>query len=336
MASETSQLDRQIVEIEDPQERRIAAALRAAQIGVFEFEPATGKAFWDSRVRQIWNVPEDEEITYETVVAQVHPEDRQRHDEATAQALDPKGSRNLDFEYRLFPRGGGPMRWLHALGACSFKGDTPVRLIGTVQDVTQRRTAEERNILLLHELEHRVKNTLATALAVVNMSKVGQTDVDSYADAVRSRLFSMAQSHDTLRRSDWKEVDLHKLVQKEADVYLSENSPRFVMTGDPVLVPAQHVLTFSLAVHELFTNAAKYGALSNLTGRIHLKTEVKDGRVHFNWRETGGPTPLKPAETPSGFGSFLLRNVLVMEMKARLNYDVTPNGAIFELDFPKT
>jgi len=320
--------------IADPVERRTAIALHAARIGVFEFEPQTARAYWDDRIRELWGVPQGEDITYDTVIAQVHQDDRDAHNAMTQDALDPKGTGHFDLEYRVLPRDGKPMRWIHAIAACYFEDGEAVRMVGTVQDVTERRLSEERSKMLLYELEHRVKNTLATAISVVKLSRRGQEDTQAYAKAIESRLISMAGSHEILRRNDWQPVDLKDIITREARSFVGDVSRRIDISGFAVTLPARHVLTMSMAFHELFTNAAKYGALSTDTGKITMTTQIAESRASFLWTET--QAAFDPAGSPDrkGFGSLLLTQVVPAELRAEVSYDITPHGAVFRMDFP--
>ncbi len=314
--------------------RRVTAALEASRIGVFEFEPQTNKAFWDDRVRQLWGIPEGEDITYETVIAQVHPDDHALHDGETAKALDPNGPGTMDMEYRVIPRDGAPMRWVHARARCTFDGQIPVRLLGTVEDVTERHVFEQRNQLLLHELQHRVKNTLATVISIAKLSADGTKTLDEYIDALEDRLLSMSRAHSVLSRSDWSAVDIRDLLKKEFDAFVGPDSDALRFSGPGLLIPAQHVQTMSMAVHELLTNAMKHGGLSVGGGHVEVETRHEDGTAAFIWRERCAPQFTANSKPSGGFGSFLLSQILSASLGATVAHEITPQGALFELKFP--
>ncbi len=333
-AGQISPRRQHILRMPDAEERRIAVALEAAQIGVFEFEPQTGRAFWDERIRELWGVPAGEEITYETVIAQVHPDDRALHDEQTAQAIDPTGDGHIDMEYRLLPREGKPMRWIHAIADCHFVDGRAMRLVGTVQDVTDRRSSEERTKLLMRELEHRVKNTLTTIIAVVKMSGRTATDIASYARTIEDRLRSLANSHELLRSNDWSTVDLHQIIRQEAAGFLDGSNDRLQLSGDPATVDANSVLIVTMAVHELLTNAVKYGALGPGGGQVSVRSQVRDGTAHLIWEETLSRPIENPASLPAGFGSLLLRQIMPAELRGEATFEQRPEGIRFEIRFP--
>ncbi len=334
IARQMDQNRRHVLGISDAEERRMAVALLAAQIGVFEFEPQMNRVYWDDRIRELWGVSAHEAITYEKVIAQVHPDDREMHDRLTEQALDPAGDGHMDLEYRLLPRGSQPMRWIHAIADCHFEDAKPMRLVGTVQDVTDRRMSEERNKLLMHELEHRVKNTLTTIIAVVKMSARKTTDIAEYIRVIEDRLRSLSDSHELLRRNDWNSVDLHQIIRQEADGFLDDGNDRLRLTGETITVPAASVLIVTMAVHELLTNATKHGALSPAGGQISAYTQIADGMASFIWDEVL-PVPMgQKAAASEGFGSLLLRQILPAELRGDVTYDHRPAGVRFEIRFP--
>ncbi len=334
MSRQISAESLRILRMDDALQRRREVALHASEIGVFEFEPRSGETFWDDRLRALWGVSAEEPTNYDLVMRGVHPADRDFHDASTAAVIDPKGSGHLDITYRLFPLDGHPMRWVRAIADCFFEGDVPVRLVGIVQDVTKEKRQEERNDVLVYELEHRVKNTLATAIAVLDLSRIGQTDVDQYYNTASDRLRAIALSHDTLRRNEWSDVDLKHLLDREAEHFLGSEPDRVRVTGDPIAVPAHNVMTFSMVFHELLTNAVKYGALSQSTGRVTVTTRVAEGVSEMIWQETlAHPIPTTTT-SGAGFGTMLLENILPAEIGARIDRDLTADGLRFSVTFP--
>lgn len=328
--------DSEVAAISNADDRRVVAALRASKIGVFEFEPQTNTAFWDGRVRELWGIHSDDPITYEVVVAQVHPDDRALHDAETAKALDPSGDGHIDMIYRLYPKDGLPMRWVRAKAECFFQHGQAIRLVGTVQDITEEQTARLRNKMLLNELQHRVKNTLATAVAVVSLSRRGATNIQSYFDAVDERLRNLSVSHDLLRQSDWSPVQFTELFSKAAQSFLGSrwNKDCIRLEADYFEVPARHVMTMSMALHELMTNAAKYGALSTASGKIDAGFKHTDRQSFFYWREIGGPKPQPHAGKSKGFGSILLEDIVPGELGGASSLVFSDEGLRYEVTMP--
>lgn len=324
----------EILRLEDAVERRRKVALQASEIGVFEFEPVSQETYWDERVRALWGVSMEEPTNYDLVIKGVHPDDRDLHDAETARVLDPKGTGHMDFSYRIFPLNGEPMRWVRAVANCVFEGDVPIRLVGTVRDVTSEKLQEERNEVLLYELEHRVKNTLSTAIAVMDLSRKGHSSIDTYYDAASDRLRSIALSHDLLRRENWRDVDLMSLVRRESEGFLGPQNDRFHLSGVTLRVPARFVMTLTMVIHELLTNAAKHGALSGKTGQVHVAVTVQDDFAHLRWHEKKGSGLNVPDKEARGFGSVLLMEILPAEMGAQVKRTLTTEGLELSISFP--
>lgn len=334
MSRELSSDTLRIIKMQDPLQRRREIALKAARIGVFEFEPATQFAFWDDRVHELWGIADKEQIAYADVIGGVHPDDRAMHDAATEHALDPNGDGHLDMTYRVIPADGTPMRWVNAIADCHFEDGVPQLLVGTVQDVTAAQQQILHNEKLLHELEHRVKNTLATTLSILQLSLNDLHDLDSYFEAVSQRIRALAHSHDALRRSDWTAVDLETLIRNEAEAFLGADDTRFAIDCVPALLPPGNVLTFSMAIHELMTNAVKHGALSSGDGRVKVTGAIKDGVVHIKWHETLGDAAIPKPANLSGFGSVVLDQILPAETGGTVTRDMQADGMRCEITFP--
>jgi len=320
--------------ISDNQEHRLSAALEASKIGVFEFEPISNTAYWDRRVGRLWGIPDDEEIVYETVISRIHPHDVAKHNRATEKALDPEGSGIMDLEYRVLPRNGDPMRWIRAVATCSFDGKSPVRLLGTVSDVTEKRELEERNKLLINELQHRVKNTLATVLSVIKLSKTRDLDINEYIASLEDRLLSMSNTHNVLSRNDWKSVDIKSIVEKEFDAFVDSKEEVYVLDGPSLFIPPRFVQIISMAIHELVTNASKHGALTVPGRQVIMETSLHEHIARFKWIEKSNLDQHLHGQPNGGFGSFLLSRVVGAEVNGTVLYEMTSEGLFFTLEFP--
>lgn len=329
---ETSLSKSQMLDIEDAQLRRNAAALLASRKGVFEFEPQTGVVYWDDRMRELWGISKDEEITYDGVVINgLHPDDRAHHDDRIAQALDPKGTGHFDMIYRLQAREGQPQRWVRAIGDTKFVDDVPVRLVGTVEDVTDSKEAEARSDFLLGELQHRLNNTLALVSSVLKRSRVGHENLDGFTKAVEGRIKVLSASHNILERNDWESTSFTEIAASVFADYFSGTDRLVIEPGPDIYIPEQYVLNVSLAVYELLTNSVKHGALGMETGRVHLSTSCSDGLSSIRWEEVGGSRTSPGELAATGFGSFLLRRSIAQELDAQVDYYSTGKRIIFEM-----
>lgn len=220
--------------------------------------------------------------------------------------------------------------WVHV--ACS---NAPVlrdgEMIGAVLiavDITERKRIEEHQRVLLNELNHRVKNTLATVQSIVAHSLRGTTMSAEAGPAIEHRLIALSRAHDVLTREFWGGADLSDIVDEAFEPYAA-NADRFQCQGPPVRLPPRAALAVAMALQELCTNAIKYGALSNETGTVHLtwRTEDWDGvRLTLRWEERGGPVVVPP--TRRGFGTRLVERTLAQDLQGTVSLDFAPSGVI--------
>ena len=204
------------------------------------------------------------------------------------------------------------------------------------QDVTEWRQAESRQKLLLEELNHRVKNTLATVQSLARQTARSCTTADEFRARFESRLLALSQAHDRLTRHQWEGARLKEIAEEELACHRIGGRP-LRLRGPDVMLPPRAALSVSMALHELATNAAKYGALAVDGGQVALSWRVeRDGtpfptRVSLVWEESGGP----PVAVPEveGFGSRLLR-VTAKELDGESTTDYRPEGLRWTLSFP--
>ncbi|WP_168771083.1 PAS domain-containing protein [Palleronia sediminis] len=198
-------------------------------------------------------------------------------------------------------------------------------------DITQRLRAEERKDVLLSELEHRVKNVLATVQAVVRFTARMSDTAEEMAENMRSRIAAISRCHDALSARDWEGQTVRQLVEAEIAPYADHGDARFVFDGPDVMLDPTEALSLGLAFHELATNAAKYGAFSTPEGQVRVAVEpAARGFARLEWRETGGPPVAAPAR--EGFGSFLIGRLLERELDAEVTVDYAENGLICIVD----
>jgi PAS domain S-box-containing protein len=210
--------------------------------------------------------------------------------------------------------------------------DTAGRVVGAskiARDISERKLAHARQELLTREIQHRTKNLFAVVSAIVSRSFAGKHTVEDAKTAVLSRLMSLGQTHIMLIDKEWRGADLAEIVRSEMNPYAG----RLQVDGPSLMLTARAAQNFALALHELATNAAKYGALSNTTGRVHI-TWSKHGsnganQFIFRWQEQGGPPVCAP--TRKGFGSAVLEQVMAehFELPPQIQFPMT--GVIYEL-----
>jgi PAS domain S-box-containing protein len=205
------------------------------------------------------------------------------------------------------------------------------------RDITERKLAEERQQLLVHELNHRVKNALATVQAIAAQSLKGEEVPAQARERFTERLMSLARANDVLVRGEWEGAELAEVAAQVASPYAgADERERFEISGPPILLSASATTALALALHELATNAAKYGALSRPEGRVTLSWRL-DGtgpaqRFRLTWRESGGPPTSPPTRT--GFGTRLISRGLSSELNAEVQLDYRPAGLVLTLTAP--
>ena len=209
--------------------------------------------------------------------------------------------------------------------------------VSAQRDVTDRKRAETRQGLLLAELNHRVKNTLAAVQSVAAQTARQAESADGFRVAFQSRLLALARSHDMLTKDGWEGTALHEVVQRTLAAY-GEAPTRFSVVGPPLQLVPTAVVTLSLAFHELATNAAKHGALSVPGGRVEVAWALEAREVGLvlaiSWQESGGPT-VRPPER-HGFGSRLIERGLPQEFGAEVALNFAPSGVECRICLPST
>jgi len=310
-------------------EARLASALAAGQLGVYDFDIASGTIDWDDTLRRLWGVPSEEPVTWATFAAGVHPDDMAGIEAAIEQAFRPDGHGHFQAEYRVINRADGDIRWVIAHGDTSFVDGKPVRLVGTVRDITERKQSDAHRALLLEELNHRVKNTLATVKAIASQTLRGHDVPVAAREAFDGRLMALAGAHELLIRENWSSARLHDIVEKALAPHAIRGDGRIHVSGPNALLESKAGLALTLCLHELATNAAKYGALSNEAGRVSVAWTVEGGLLALRWEESGGPAV--PPPTRRGFGSRLVERVLGADLQGEARIIYAETGVICEI-----
>jgi PAS domain S-box-containing protein len=206
-----------------------------------------------------------------------------------------------------------------------------------MRDVSERKRAETYQRLLVNELNHRVKNTLAIVQAIAHQSFSGGRDVEEAKAAFEGRLTALSAAHDVLTRESWESASMLRIVEDALAPYRGE-AGRFRIEGEDLRLPPKTAVSLALAIHELATNAVKYGALSVDGGFVEIRWRVeptageRGGRMHFEWREQSGP----PVAVPSrrGFGTRLIERSLAAEFEGEVAIDFRPEGVVCTVDAP--
>ena len=211
------------------------------------------------------------------------------------------------------------------------------RAIAERDDVLEaNRTFEQRQSLLVRELHHRVKNTLATVQALVGATRRSTGSFDAFYRSFSNRITSLAKTHNLLTEDYWQTAPLREIALNELKPFAESRQPRFMLIGPPVELSADLAVPVGMALHELTTNAICHGALSVPGGHVEVRWSVDEvegvRKLHLEWRERGGPPVGEPQH--QGFGTTLLQQVLPMQCKAEVEVQYDPEGLRFRMDAP--
>jgi len=209
-------------------------------------------------------------------------------------------------------------------------GDRLEGFVKIMRDHTERRQAEQARKLLVGELSHRMKNTLALVQALAEQTLKHSPDPAMFAISYRERLSALARAHDLLTREVWNKASMIDVVETAMDAWMSGD--RVTAQGPELWLHPQQTMTFSLALHELATNAAKYGALSTPEGRVAITWHGEE-EILFDWIETGGPPVTPPSR--GGFGSVILTQALRAAVNGDVQLDFKPGGVHLHARFKR-
>jgi PAS domain S-box-containing protein len=314
-------------------EERLRLASEAAGFGTYDYNIATGRMHCSRNLKSLLGTDIDGELDLETFISLIHPDDRSAVRECMS-SFQEKGANTHEIEFRVIRASGG-VRWLLDRGRCFPSSETtkqPPRVMGTILEITERKIAEEHQQLLLAELDHRVKNILANVTAMVHLSSARADSVKAFVSTLDGRIRALSNAHGLLSRRNWVAAELLTLVTTALEPFRSGRETNLEVEGPSVQVGAKVAQCLAMILHELATNAVKYGALSVPQGTVIVSwSRLGDGRLRFAWRESGGPLVLEPEK--DGFGLTVLRTVGA-EIGAQLEFSFRPEGIEYVLVGP--
>jgi len=265
-----------------------------------------------------------------------------------ARGADPEALAQLEAEFEgssgtgsenLYRRKDGSEFW-----AATFispvrdeRGDV-VQHFASFMDLTKHKHEQAHSKMLIEELNHRVKNTLATVQSIAWQALRKASDPKAIRESIESRLFALSRSHDLLTRDDWEGAGLLDLVNVALEPFGVSNgrAERFVITGNNILLTPKATLALGIAFHELATNAVKYGAFSNATGSILIAWTIEPtpegNRLILHWQEKDGPSVARPSY--KGFGSQVIERGLAHELEAMVHLHYRADGVVCKIDIP--
>lgn len=313
---------------------RLTLSQEAAGISSWESVPGREEmTVFSPSIRKLYELPDNWVYSFENLLERLHPDDRNRV-ATRLREISFNDPEPFEYEFRVKRRDGG-WRWLYTRGRAVCDNDGKVvRLAGINMDISVRKELEERQTLLIHELHHRIKNTLATIQAIAHSSMRSATSMDDFRRSFGDRLLSLARSHTLLTDNAWAGADLRELIALEVQPY--DDRDRITLEGPVVALPPELAVPLGMGVHELATNAAKHGALSSAAGRLSVIWRVlhceAGCKLVIEWRERGGPL-VSPA-SHEGFGSRLLDRVLGPQINGAIRIDSDPEGITAVIEAP--
>jgi PAS domain S-box-containing protein len=308
-------------------EQRRSLAIAAGKMGSWDWDWINGDWMWDEGQFRIFGVdPQTFVVTAATIQALLHPDDFDELRKAIAQFT--KGARSYEAEFRI-NRPDGETRWCVGTAAATVdKTGRIIRVSGVTVDITERKRAEERQSLLAREVDHRAKNALALAQSIVRLTR--GDDVKAYVQAVEGRISALARVHTILSLSSWQGAEIGKLVDEELAPYAT--SDQIAFCGAHIQLQPATAQTLAMALHELVTNSAKYGALSTLSGRLSIKWNIEADVLQMVWEEKDGPVVEKPASR--GFGTRSVIASIESQLGGHAEFDWRAEGLVCRLSVP--
>jgi len=310
-------------------ERLRSLALAAGQMGSWEWNVARGSTAWDQGQCDIFGVdPATFVPTVDSVRPLISPGDFELLERAFRKLS--KNANTFQTEFRVL-RPNGDVRWCTGTAIANFDEQGHlIWLSGVVVDITERKRAEERQILLAEEVDHRARNVVAVVQSIMRLTRA--ETIDDYIGALDGRISALSNAHRLLASSRWEGADLNRLVDEEFAPYRAGGKERVSVRGPVVVLPPATAQTIALALHELATNAAKYGALSSDAGRVDLTWRLSDGRLELSWHESDGPQIEPPSRR--GYGSRAIVAGIERQLGGIVKFDWQANGLRCTLSVP--
>ena len=330
VAQRTAELEASTTRLLESEQRR-SLALAAGNMGSWDWDLIAGKFVWDEGQHAIYGVtPGQFVVAPENIRVLILPEDWE-HLQLGMNALLKHGQpHQAEFRVR---RPNGEIRWCASTAAATRDDSgTVIRISGVTMDITERKDAEERQALLAREVDHRAKNAMAIVQSIVRLTKANS--IPDYANVIEGRVKALSRAHAILSDSRWQGADLRKLVDEELAPYRSTNADRIRSSGPNVVLDPTTAQTLALALHELATNAVKYGALSQAAGMLELKWDVQPKAIVINWQESGGPVTRAPRAT--GFGTRIITSSIERQLGGKTSFEWRPEGLWCALHVPRS
>jgi PAS domain S-box-containing protein len=309
---------------------RLVLAQRAARAVTWEWDLLTNELLWNdvATVRELAGDDLDERMSMDAWMCRIHPDDAERHRiEAAAAVKAGQGA----VVFRILRN--GESRWLEAQGQVSERDrqGAPLKLVGITLDITGRMRAEEHQRLLIDELNHRAKNMLAIVQGIAQQTLKGQGVLPEVRQTFEGRLGALAAAHTLLTSQSWETTQVRQVIAGTVAAVFPA-AERVEIKGPAVSLAPKTAVSLAMAVHELATNALKYGGLSVPEGTVEVRWHAENARLKLVWRERGGPRVSPPERR--GFGTRMIERGLAAELGGEVKIDFRPQGIVCTVDAP--
>jgi two-component sensor histidine kinase/DNA-binding response OmpR family regulator len=320
VAERTAELASSTMQLRQAEQLR-SLALAAGQMGSWEWNAAQRMAAWDEGQYRIFGVDPNSFLpTPENVRPLIYQDDLPGLLQAFRELTKDSKTSQIDFRVR---RPNGELRWCIGAAAASFDGNNRlIRLSGVTVDISDRKRAEERLMMLAEEVDHRARNVVAVVQSIMRLTRADS--IEEYLAALDGRIRALSIAHKLLATSRWEGADLNRLVEEEVAPYQIRDVEKISASGPAVLLPPATAQTIALALHELVTNAAKYGSLSNESGQVKVTWQMQPGKLQLVWVESGGPTIKQPSRR--GYGTRVVKAGIEGQLGGLVEFDWQPAG----------
>lgn len=307
---------------------RLSLAIDAGRMAVWSFDARSAEFLRTPEFNRVLGFPEDADPSIDEINAR-HPPGELDRIRAEAEAAMAAGERSLELEYRyLWPN--GQVRWLLLRAEIVYgRRGGAASAIGVLIDITERKEAEERLKLLAREVDHRANNLLTVVQATVALTHA--PSAQALKEILTGRISALAHAHQLLAQARWEGADLRRLIEEELRPFQYGQADQTRIEGAQVALRPQAAQSVAMAMHELATNAAKYGALSMSTGRVEVTWRGGQDAEPLTilWRESGGPPVTPPAKR--GLGTTVVQRAVGGALRGRARFDWRPEGLVCEL-----
>jgi PAS domain S-box-containing protein len=322
----TAELESSNVRLKQSEQGR-SLALAAGQMGSWDWDLTTGEWKWDEGQHRIFGIdPHNIHITLKNIRRFIHPEDWSALRKIVRGMAD--GARTQRTEFRVL-RPNGEQRWCIGTAATSIGATGQVvRISGVTIDITDRKEADERQMLLAREVDHRARNALAVIQSIIRLTHA--KSVDDFVQAIEGRIKALARAHTLLSDSRWNGADLGTLVAEELAPYRAGDKVRF--KGPNISLLPATAQGLALALDELATNAAKHGALASTHGKMSLDWRLESDGLKLHWTENGGGRFTQPSTR--NFGLRVIVSSIEQQLGGTVTFDWDPRGLRCNISIP--